>query len=476
MTSNRLNMLRLSMMQALLYLALTVMGCNVFQGAQSGPGPGRGDETAQSPSPAPELGQPADTSLVVDTHPEDTASLPGEELAEPEVPTRMLDKYQVALLLPFLTNRYDSFDLRFNDISQWSMQYFMGTRLAAEKLSGREMELALSVHDTEGSPEVTGNLIEQSDLEDAHLIFGPYRRVTIQEVAQFARENEVNMVSPYSASSNLTTDNPHYIQAQPSMQTHCENLIRHALDHYRPDQIVLAGRKRDIDRSAFSFFQEGYYQAVGTRAAPGLTEYSVDSETADFEEIDISPFIDTLAPDTTVFLISAWTPEDETFVYSFLRKLELARQLGENGPADNTVVVYGTPVWMEYDRTPLDYFEKFSLHVSSNSFIDRKNSAVRDFERTFFQRFGLLPGEEAFLAYDLMTYFGQMLNQYGTRFEMSLEKEPFRGLHTQFNFQRVVLPGSRAEENPPIQQFENKFVHILRFRNYEFEPAPRAGD
>ncbi len=462
------------MLLGLLLSIGTLMGCSVFQGGQAGSPSAPPEDQADVAAREPRAETPADTALASRPESPDSTVVEAtpDEVSPSEAPR--LESYHMALMLPFLANRFDTFDLEFRPISRWSMQYFMGLQLAAQELAEQDMDIRLSVYDSEGEPDKVAQLMEEPGLEEAHLIFGPYRRVNLQEMAEFAKAHEVNLVSPYSAASNITADNPHFIQARPSMRTHCERLVEHALEHYRPEQIVLVGRNRDIDRAAINHFQEGYYKHIGTRAAPGLMEYYIESETADYEEIDVFPFIDTLLADTTVFLVSAWAGDDETFVYSLMREIEVARQFGEMGPEENTVVMYGTPVWLEYERTPLDYYRKLNLHLSSSTFIDREDPQVQAFQRAFFNEFGLLPAEEAFLGYDLMYYFGEMLYRYGPAFQLSLEKEPRRGLHTFFNFQRVVPRGSRAEDNPPIQHFENQFVHILQFNDYAFEPVRNA--
>lgn len=36
---------------------------------------------------------------------------------------------------------------------------------------------------------------------------------------------------------------------------------------------------------------------------------------------------------------------------------------------------------------------------------------------------------------------------------------------------RIEIPGTTGAEFPPIERWENKYLNVLHFRNYQFEPA-----
>ena len=190
-------------------------------------------------------------------------------------------------------------------------------------------------------------------------------------------------------------------------------------------------------------------------------QYTVKEESASFQNINLIPF---LPPgDTAVFILPSWS--NETFIYSFLSRLKLARQ------PDNYVEVYGMPQWISYERIDYDLLEDLNVHVSSDFFVDPYLQEIGFFRSRFFDRYGTPPRDEAFLGYDVMLYFGRMINKYGTKFQYAFEQDPQQMLHTRFEFERVVQPGRKTgRENAPIERFENKFVNILKFEDYQFQP------
>jgi hypothetical protein len=54
-----------------------------------------------------------------------------------------------------------------------------------------------------------------------------------------------------------------------------------------------------------------------------------------------------------------------------------------------------------------------------------------------------------------------------------MEKEPEDVLHTRFAFRKVVRINPNDRELPVIDRWENKFVNILRYQDYQFIPANR---
>ena len=98
--------------------------------------------------------------------------------------------------------------------------------------------------------------------------------------------------------------------------------------------------------------------------------------------------------------------------------------------------------------------------------------AVKSFQRDFYDQYGIIPSDEAFLGYDIMKYLGMMLAKHGTEFVNQLDIEtvmPF--LHTKFDFQKVMAPNSSAVELEQVDRYENKYVNILEFNNFAFQPS-----
>jgi len=378
-----------------------------------------------------------------------------------EYGSQFYSTYNVALLLPFLTDRFNAQTLEIDPNSSWALNFYGGVKMALDELAGEGVSLKMDVIDTKVDATQMPQLLRANQaLQQAHLILGPYRRDNIREVASFAKSKGITFVSPYSAADNLSPNNPEYIQVSPTLNSHCEALFEHAYAHFRPDQLVLVSTSDPGEQERLRIFQDAYFQKAGSRSSNKLEELIVSSQTNDFSDLNVQPFIQ--LRDTTVFLVPSW---NESFVYAFLRKLEVSKE------DFHEVVVYGMPQWMFFDHVDLQYYEDFNLHVSSNFFLDPLAPNVQFFKRRYFDRFGALAPLEAYLGYDVMLYFGRMLQKHGTKLQYQLEQDPAQTLHTRFEFERVVTPTTTGAEQLPIERFENKYVSILQFVDFQFQLA-----
>ncbi len=368
---------------------------------------------------------------------------------------------QVTLLLPFLSSTFDPEVPAINPNATWALHYYAGAELALDSLESEGISLEMNVLDSEGDPSVVGNLIASDPgIQQSDLLIGPYRRDNVRLLAPFAKQWQTPLVSPYTASDDITSDNPWYIQVSPALSTHCQQLTWHAMDFASPDQMVLVSRDDPAERSRLAYFQEAYFFRQGTRSVPPLDELIVEDESADLNKLNISPYIN--RGSKTVFLIPV---TDETFVYSFLRKLELIRE-----PEDE-IRVYGLPQWLDFEYVDPQYLSSLQVHVSSNFYVDSENPAVKHFRRKFILAYGQIPRPEAYLGFDVMYYFGKMLYYYGTEVPFEMTGRPARMLHTQFRFEPVVIPTTTGAENLPVERYENRYLHILKYQDYRFAPA-----
>jgi ABC-type branched-subunit amino acid transport system substrate-binding protein len=377
--------------------------------------------------------------------------------------SQLLSSYNVSVVLPFLSDRYNSIDKRIAPNSTWALQFYNGMEMAFDELSEQGIALNVTVLDSKASEtEVTNLTRSNRELNEAHLVIGPYLRSNAAILANKVRSTGGVLVSPHSASSAVSAQNPNYVQVKPTLESHCQAIMQHVAASYKHDQIVLVGINDPNETIRFDYFQREYERLNGLTNTEPLKRLAIDSTKLDMQSTDLKPWFS--FDRETVFIVPSWSKE--TFIYNFLRKLDLDRGQYQQ------VKVYGMPQWMDYERIDFDYYEKLNVHVSSSVFLDELNPDIRAFKRKYYERYGEIPLEEAFVGYDVSKYFGKMLKQFGTKFQLQLEQNPEQLLHTTFEFQPIITPTTTGGmEFPQVERWENKFVNILRFQNYRFTKA-----
>ncbi len=367
---------------------------------------------------------------------------------------------QVVVMLPFFANKLTGDFIDEN--SSWALHFYAGARLAFDELSNEGAKLNIRVFDTEGSSSRVSNLLRRVELEKADAIIGPYKRDNVLLCQAFSKEHRIPLVVPHTASLGIAQGNPWYVQVNPSLQSHCEAIVKHARSRFKPDNMVLVALKREVESGSFTFFQKANLALNNFGDTTRLKEVVIDNDPSKFNDINLSEFIKPGEPN--VFLVPSWS--SEAFVYSLLRHLMEFQNQGEE------IIVYGMPQWMNFEQVDFEFFERLQVHLSSASFLNKNDERLRQFQREFLEKYGTVPREEAFLGYDIMRYFGSMTAQYGRDFTGRIDAMPYDVMLGRFEFSRVVLePEKHREQLNYFDQLENKFVHILKFQDYHFQPA-----
>lgn len=373
--------------------------------------------------------------------------------------SRKLSSYNVEVALPFLTSRYFGSEDEVDENSLWSLHFYSGARMAIDELrsSGSlNSNFYVNVDDTDADAGKVRSMTSGVNFTSAQMVLGPYVKANVATMAEAVRGRETVLVSPFSASSGISAQNPNHVQVNPTLNTHLRDILQHAMTTQDADRIVLVTSGSSKQRGRIARLQEDYKILSQNMEIDSLEVLKVDLN-------DREPsYADYLVDRKTVFIVPVY--EDESFVANFLRQLytDTREDFGRS------VAVYGLPQWMDFTRINFDYYEGTNVHVSASTFIDMLDPAVRNFRRDFYDRFETLPRDEAFVGYDVTRYFLRMLAENGTRFQYDLPNNPETLLHTKFQFEAVkdVPLGGNATENAPIDRFENKYVNILRFRDY----------
>ncbi len=98
-----------------------------------------------------------------------------------------LDKsYRIAILLPFKLKKLDTLaqDKTCNSLTGSKiLDYYSGIKLAIDSLQKLGLQVHYDVFDTQGSPYVTGKILEVTDLSDYDFVIGPVKKANIEKVA-----------------------------------------------------------------------------------------------------------------------------------------------------------------------------------------------------------------------------------------------------------------------------------------------------
>jgi len=364
------------------------------------------------------------------------------------------DTYNIALLLPFLSNQATAGTVP--DKSRLALQFYSGAKIALAQVSEEEkINLVVDVWDTQASDADFQTLLNTNTrIQKPSVFIGPIRGSHVGIFAPWAKSKRKIVVSPESPNADLTSQNPDFIQINPSLRAHCNAITQYVRRVHKADAVTLVCKQKEADR--LPYFQDANTSVGG---ATRFAELILPDDALNFDKADLKKYFKTGR--TTVFIMPSWASQD--FVMAFLRKLKEIK-------GANRVEVYGMPQWLNFETIDGEYFQSMNVHISSGSYIDYSAPEVKAFQQKFYDATGTIPDEDGFNGYDVTLFSARMLARYGLSFPERLGKDSFIGLHNVFSFSKIYSEGLDAGNSVP-DYIENTRVHLLKYGKSGFEPS-----
>lgn len=383
--------------------------------------------------------------------------------------------YKVAIIMPFRSKNFTPTPTKeIPGYSLKSIEFYEGVQIALDSLEKEGVRLFVDVFDSMGDSAVVSQLLKKPSMKEMDLIIGPIRSNTLSLVAEFAKQNQTPLVSPFNYKSDLTTNNPYYVQVNPSFAVHSKTIINNLYDIKQANrynqlnkQVLLLGQKSDSLK--IKMLQKDF--SVYTNTYDTLLPQYMNSD-ANIKVNFIKPFLD--RSKLNIIVIPS---TNEQFVYNSLR--ELQSLVDKIDPLKGyQIAVVGRDRWKYYSRVGFEYYESLNLHFTSEVFIDKKVSENIAFQDGYRNNYGIAPREFGYIGFDVMLYFGRMLHKYGTNFPAYFMKQPSTRRHTSFRFQPVYenvvpLDATIVTPRPVIRGFENQSLNFLKFEDYTVQKVTK---
>lgn len=414
--------------------------------------------------------------------------------------------YNVALMLPLYIERFKASEedeqLPVNHSSFTFIEYYNGLQIAIDSLRKSGVDIKLTVLDVTENTETARFALRTPQLENMDLIIGPFFEEPLKMIANFARVNDIPVVSPlYWEDIKSLYRFPNLFQATPSIQTQMKDMGRFIIENHAGDNIILVHNNRRAIELIENFskymndqINEWHYRQDSIRFAKmngyflnngvyvgeqmsdvyvfndSLVRYMNYSRGASnkpvrfryMEQESLSEFVynhtslDSLKTqlDTNRRNILITLMGNEALIANYTRQLNTIRDTFD-------ITVYGVPQWRNYKALDYSYLQNLNVHLFDADFIDYKSDENIDFIRRYRNSFATEPGEVAFGAVKQGMFFFNALADYGSEFfrciplinENSLTTTPFW-------FERPY--GDKGG-------WENKYVYIYKFEDYSLK-------
>lgn len=365
------------------------------------------------------------------------------------------DVYDITYLLPFDALGYTSS----SNVDDKFIQYFAGMQMAKEILERENVFINVNVADSEKRS--IEQVLASEVSADTDAIVGLWETSDLKKAADYAKEKQIPLISPWKASAKIAAENPYYVQLRPNLDEYYKTIVKDIASKYKPEQVYVLGRESAKDVKMVKYIQrlgEAYFRSDEPEP---FTSVLVDQDSLAFGETAFDSIFYNDPTHENVVIIPNWSFGDESFIYGCARKLSV-----ERGPSK--MIVYGLEVMLDSDKITFDHYSTLNMRVARTKFVDESDGDVQRFKKRFVEVFGALPTADAYEGYDNLMFIGRNIFRYGKNFQHHLEKDRDYYLQAAYDVQKTFPKGSKDDSFRDIDYFENKHIDIISFDGRRF--------
>ncbi|RDC54216.1 amino acid ABC transporter substrate-binding protein [Pedobacter chinensis] len=350
---------------------------------------------------------------------------PKTETAKPEEKEKPVEKKAtkkfnqagISLLIPFKLNELNLKTATKSDIEKYAMpiDFYQGFKLGLDSAATSGQNFKLSVFDTQDDHAHISLLYKNDRFRQSDLIVGPVFPDGQKFISNYAKENNLTIVSPLAASSPAEFNNPNLISIVNNIDLHGEKIAAYIAKNYNTAStiVVLINPKKTEDEQFASPIRSYLQRNTGFIVQEYASAYTFETKMIKGKQYAV-----------------VITSSDRAFVLPTIEKLFKLKNLPSGGYNIN---LFGHPNWVKQNY-PTEKVQALNTIISSSYKIDYKSADVITFIKKYRYKYGFEPGEYAYKGFDVGFYFGRLLSLYGEDYRDYITKDKYKGLHNNFSF------------------------------------------
>lgn len=368
--------------------------------------------------------------------------------------SKLQGRYNVALIMPFVSENADT--LRMNRLldgteqlplyTQISTEFYQGAMVALDSLSKLGVKVNLHLYNITSSSDTSSgrldSILKSPAFAASNLIIGPPWTGQFKQVARYAAQHNITIVSPIVADNSILAGNPYTSVVTPSAMTEIERMADYVAAHYSKCNVLLLRHRDAIDEAYFNNFKKRYNADMAIHSAKDtitVVDYSENLETLGHKinenknNIIVAPY------------------QQASFVAKLVNKMANSKYTD-----NDSIVLFGMHNWLNNDNLDVANLDTLNFHYASNDYVNYADSCTRGFIQRYRNNYYTEPSSFAMQGFDITFYYTRLLGKYGNALQDHLGDVKYNGVHTSFDMHRLN-DGSG---------YSNNAVYILEYRNY----------
>lgn len=169
---------------------------------------------------------------------------------------RERQKYKIAYLLPFMAN-----EKSINPTAKKFIEFYMGSLLAINNAKNNAITYEIFTFDIEKSETKLYEVINQPELQNMDLIFGPAYTLQIPILADFAKRRKIHTVIPFSANVAHIDSNPYLFQFNPNEDYQRQRTLTLIKNRFKTANILFVKTNSGRTTQEYSILMKELYKS-----------------------------------------------------------------------------------------------------------------------------------------------------------------------------------------------------------------------
>jgi LysM repeat protein/ABC-type branched-subunit amino acid transport system substrate-binding protein len=364
------------------------------------------------------------------------------------------EEYTIAFFLPFHADEANAIELekiikgdaQFSTKTNVALQFYEGAILAIDSLKKQNLDAKIFFYDVDEKDSLSMiAMLKKPELASMDLIIGPLYGSSFMPIANFAKEHEIAIVSPFTQVNKILFNNPYVSKVSPSITLHVEQMAHFVVDTFKTQNIILINNSNTKEISFFNAFRN-------TANADLLKAGVLPSDTVKIASGRSNMQSMLSASKLNIIILPS---NNQSYVTEFISHLNSINR------EKFKIVLFGLQNWMNYDNLDFEYLNNLSLHIPANTFVDYKNASTQNFIQTYRSKYKTEPEMYVYQGFDVAYCFISLLQKEGSGFLKQLSANKYSGISSNYQFAQF----------PSESGFENKFVYILKYKDYQLIKA-----
>lgn len=312
--------------------------------------------------------------------------------------------YNVAALMPFQLNQDLGQAARKN---QFATDLYAGMKMAQDSLKRQGIQINLYAYDAGTDTTAVKGILESSELKGMDLVIGPVYKSSAKIAARFATQNNINVVNPLSQDLEVAADNPNVFLFESSVATQARQAATYAYNTFEPKTAVILYEDNKDDIAFSQHYREQFLKLGGKVVVFKKVNSKQSTATAAaFKELKLE----------NVGHIAVFSDQMTAAVNTVSTLQARAAAL--------PLLTYEK--WLGIGQLTLRQLDDLEIYFINPKYVDMMDPAVRRFRKRYAARYNMPPSQYAYAGFEMMYYFGTLLQQYGNRFNLTLGQESLR--------------------------------------------------